>query len=90
VDIEHFDLAAVLPLLTVGCIVAIDVAKTKFVAALATSTGEVVKLVRFEHPRQTHAFLRMLEGLRDAEAATGLLSVPQGRPDQDTVGSVRP
>lgn len=78
VDVEHFDLSAVLPLVTVGCIVAIDVAKTKFVAAIATSTGEVVKLVRFEHPRQTPAFLRMLEGLRDAGRESSIVMEPTG------------
>ncbi len=36
VDVEQFDLSAVLPLATVKCIVSIDVAKTKFVAAIAT------------------------------------------------------
>jgi hypothetical protein len=36
VDVEQIDVEAVVLLLTVGCIVAIDVAKTKFVAALAT------------------------------------------------------
>ncbi len=31
-DVEHFELLVMLPLLTLGCIVSIDVAKTKFVA----------------------------------------------------------
>lgn len=78
VDVEHFELSVVLPLVTVGCIVAIDVAKTKFVAAIATSTGEVVKLVRFEHPRQTRAFLRILEELRDAERTPSIVMEPTG------------
>jgi hypothetical protein len=56
VDVERFDVAALVPTLTVGCIVAIDVAKTKFVAAIAMADGEVRKLIRFEHPRQTPAF----------------------------------
>jgi hypothetical protein len=37
----------------VGCIVSIDVAKTRFVVAIATAAGDVLKLVKFEHPRQT-------------------------------------
>ena len=78
IDVEHFDLSAVLPLVTVGCIVAIDVAKTKFVAAIATATGEVLKLVKFEHPRQTPAFLRLLEGLRDAELTPNIVMEPTG------------
>lgn len=48
VDVESFDVLAVLQLLTVGCVIAIDVAKTKFVAAIATAAG--LKLLRFEHP----------------------------------------
>ena len=36
VDVEALDVAAVLSQLTLGCVIAIDVAKTKFVAALAT------------------------------------------------------
>ncbi|NOU33826.1 MAG: hypothetical protein HOO96_38525, partial [Polyangiaceae bacterium] len=53
VDVEQIELLPILQLLTVGCIVAVDVAKTKFVAAIATAAGQVVRLVRFEHPRQT-------------------------------------
>ena len=34
--VEQMDVAALLPLLAAGCIVAIDAAKTKFVVALAT------------------------------------------------------
>lgn len=49
-----------MPLLTMRCIVAIDVAKTKFVAAIATASGDAVKLVKFEHPRQTGLFLDQL------------------------------
>jgi hypothetical protein len=37
VEVEPIDVEAVLLLLTVGCIVAIDVAKTKCVAAIATA-----------------------------------------------------
>ena len=44
-------------------IVAIDIAKQKMVFALATMAGETLKLVRFEHPRQTRLFLELLEGL---------------------------
>jgi hypothetical protein len=57
VDVERLDVAVILQTLAVGCIVAIDMAKTKFVAALATVTGEVLKLVKVDPPRQTVAFL---------------------------------
>ena len=55
--VESLDLAACLPLLAAGCIVALDVAKEKFVVALATLSGEVQKLFRFSHPVQTHLFM---------------------------------
>ena len=78
VDVEHFDLAAVLDLLTVDCIVSIDVAKTKFVAAIATAAGDVLKLVKFEHPRQTAAFLDLLGSLQQAERKPVVVMEPTG------------
>jgi transposase len=78
VDVERFDVVAVLHLLTLGCVVAIDVAKTKFVAAVATATGEVLKLLRFEHPRQTGAFLRIVEAIRDAKLEPHVVMEPTG------------
>jgi hypothetical protein len=66
-DVEQLDVPALLLLTTVGCIVAIDVAKTKFVAAIATAAGEVLRLVKFEHPRQTAAFMALLRALQQAE-----------------------
>src|SRR5271166_452598 len=77
-DVERLDLIAIVQMLTIGCIVAVDVAKTKFVAAIATAAGEVLKIVRFEHPRQTLAFLRVLEALRDAKLAPRLVMEPTG------------
>lgn len=77
-DVERLDLLAILRLLTVGCIVAVDVAKTKFVAAIATATGEVLKIVRFAHPRQTLAFLGVVEALRDAKLAPRVVMEPTG------------
>jgi transposase len=52
------------PSLEAGCIVALDVAKEKFVGAIASSKGEVVKLFRFEHPKQTRTFLTMVSELQ--------------------------
>ena len=77
-DVERFDLTTILQRVTVGCTVAVDVAKTKFVAAIATATGEVLKLVKFEHPRQTGAFLRLLEGLREASLSPKVVMEPTG------------
>ena len=78
VDVEKLELGAVLALLTVGCIVAVDVAKSKFVAAIATALGEVVRIVRFEHPRQTGLFLRLLVALRDAKLEPRVVMEPTG------------
>jgi hypothetical protein len=78
VDVERLDVALIVQTLAVGCIVAIDVAKTKFVAALATATGEVLKLVKFDHPRQTVAFLGLLKALRGAELEPKVVMEPTG------------
>lgn len=78
VDVENFDVRSVLSLLAVGCIIAVDVAKSKFVAAIATAAGEVLRLVRFEHPRQTLAFLRVLVALRDAKLEPRVVMEPTG------------
>ena len=64
--IDQLRLSELIPLLMGGCIVAVDVAKTKFVAALATAAGEVVKLFRFDHPTQTRQFLELLGTLSAA------------------------
>ena len=78
VDVERFELSTVLHLVTVGCIIAIDVAKSKFVAAIATAAGEVLKLVRFEHPRQTALFLEVLRELQRAERKPVVVMEPTG------------
>lgn len=77
-DVEKLDLLAIVQMLTIGCIVSVDVAKTKFVAAIATLAGEVLKIVKFSHPRQTLAFLRMIETLRDAKLAPRIVMEPTG------------
>lgn len=77
-DVEHVDVQLFLSLLSVGCLVSIDVAKTKFVVALATAAGEILKLLRFEHPRQTRKFLELLTTLRDAKLAPRALMEPTG------------
>lgn len=65
-SVEHIDVHALLPVLMAGCIVALDVAKHKFVGAIATLTGEIVKLFRFEHTKQTHEFLDLVRALQRA------------------------
>jgi hypothetical protein len=77
-DVEKVDVSLLLPLLTMGCIVAIDVANTKFVAAIATAAGEVVKLIKFEHPRQTEFFLRLLRTPSSGERRPTVAMEPTG------------
>lgn len=72
--VQQVRVAELLPLVMTGCIVALDVAKQKFVVALATLAGEVIKLFRFEHPTETRAFLEVVAGLRNGIEA-GLLKV---------------
>lgn len=62
--VQQVQVAELLPLVIAGCIIALDVAKQKFVVALATMAGEVVKLFRFDHPTETQDFLRVVEALR--------------------------
>ena len=78
VDVEQLDLQLLLSLMTVGCIVAIDVAKTKMVAAFANAAGEVLQLVRFEHPAQTPFFLQRLVDLRNAKLEPRVVMEPTG------------
>lgn len=77
-DVERLDVAALMKVLTVGCIVAVDVAKTKFVAAIATATGEVLRIIRFSHPHQTLAFLKVVETLQAAQLAPRVVMEPTG------------
>lgn len=79
VDVEKIDpLSIVQMLVTIGCIVAVDVAKTRFVAALANAAGEVLRILRFEHPRQTLAFLRVIECLQAKQLAPRVVMEPTG------------
>ncbi len=61
--VQQVQVAELLPLLVAGCIIALDVAKQKFVVALATVAGEVVKLFRFDHPTETQEFLRLVQAI---------------------------
>jgi transposase len=61
-----------------GCIVAIDVAKTGFYAGIANLAGEVVSIIRFQHPTQTRLFLGVLEALRTAGSPPQVVMEPTG------------
>ena len=77
-DVEQIDIASLLPTVPMDCIIAVDAAKTKFVVAIATAAGDVEKLVKFEHPRQTTVFLALLEALRAAGRAPNMVMEPTG------------
>jgi hypothetical protein len=62
--VQQVQVAELLPLLAAGCIIALDVAKQRFVVALMTLAGEVAKLFRFDHPTETRDFLHIVEALR--------------------------
>jgi transposase len=64
VHVEQVRVAELLPLVALGCIVALDVAKEKFVVAIATLAGEVLNLFRFKHPDETQKFLDVMHALR--------------------------
>jgi transposase len=70
--VEQVRVERLLPVLAAGCIVALDVAKQKFLVALATLAGEVVELFRFDHPTETRRFLSLVSELR-AHVAPGQL-----------------
>jgi transposase len=63
VEVESLDVRGLCERLTAGeeVIVGLDVAKRKFLAALSTKSGDVLEIVRFEHPGGTRTFLRMLD-----------------------------
>jgi transposase len=63
-QIQQVHVSDLLGVVMAGCIVALDVAKMKWLVAVATAAGEVVKLFRFEHPTNTKEFLRIVTELR--------------------------
>ena len=46
-----------------GCVLALDVAKTKRVCALASVSGEVLKIFRWDHPTDSLRFLDLASAL---------------------------
>lgn len=69
IPVEQIDLARAVT--EVGghgarAIVTIDIAKTKMVAGIADSDGEMHRLFRFSHPKETGRFLDLLKGLMAA------------------------
>lgn len=78
VGVDNFYLPKVIQCLVLGCIVAIDVAKSKFVAALANTQGQVLALLRFTHPTETLKFLSIVRELQTKCASTTAVMEPTG------------
>jgi transposase len=61
-----------------GCIVALDVAKERFFAALSNARGDLVRILRFNHPKQTMAMLRLLLELKSKKLDVQVVLEPTG------------
>jgi len=59
-------------------LVSIDVAKAAFAAAIVLATGEVLRIVRFEHPTETRVFLELLQLIKDKARELTVLMEPTG------------
>ena len=80
VEVESLDVRGLCERLAAGeeVVVGLDVAKRKFLAALATKAGDVLEIVRFEHPVGTRAFLRMLDQISANAHAPVVVMEPTG------------
>jgi transposase len=89
VDVEAVDVAALVAAMVVACvvpggldlgvcIVALDVAKERFYAALSNARGEVVRILRFNHPQQTMAMLKLLLELKNKTLDVQVVLEPTG------------
>ena len=88
-DVETVDIAAFVAMIVAACvvpgalapavcIVALDVAKLGFYAALSDVRGKVAQILRFEHPRQTLAMLRLLLELKKNQLDVQIVLEPTG------------
>lgn len=77
-DIKFVEASRLLPAVLAGVLVAIDVAKAKFVVAITNTAGELLSLLRFEHPTQTRLFLSLLAQLRSGAPSLTVLMEPTG------------
>jgi transposase len=77
-DIKFVEASRLLPAVLAGVLVAIDVAKAKFVVAITNTAGELLSLLRFEHPMQTRLFLSLLAQLRSSAPSLKVLMEPTG------------
>ena len=80
VEVESLDVHGLCERLVAGeeVVVGLDVAKRKFLAALATKSGDVLEIVRFEHPVGTRAFLSLLDAFSKGGHAPVVVMEPTG------------
>lgn len=89
VDVEAVDVSALVAAMVVACvvpggldpgvcIVALDVAKERFFAALSNARGAVQRILRFDHPKQTMAMLRLLLELKSKKLDVQVVLEPTG------------
>lgn len=79
VDVEKVEASRVLERLDGrDCVVAVDVAKQDFYAAVATPEGEVLQHLRFRHPVRTGMFLKLLEELKAGSPSLVVVLEPTG------------
>jgi transposase len=89
VDVEAVELVALVAAVVAACVepgavnpavcvVALDVAKEKFFAALSTARGQVVQIVRFVHPKQSRVFLKLLMELKSNNLNLQVVLEPTG------------
>src|SRR5437867_1908202 len=78
VQIKTLEQAQLLALVRGAVVVSIDVAKAAFAAAIVLMTGEVLRIVRFEHPTETMAFLELLHAIKARAQKLTVLMEPTG------------
>jgi transposase len=76
--VERLDVETLMPALGGGCVVSLDVAKSKFVGAIAAGDS-VQTLFHFRHPTQTRRFLDVVDELhRGLEGKVRVAMEPTG------------
>jgi transposase len=78
VQIKSLDRPRLLASITGAVVVSIDVAKAAFAAAFVLLTGTLLRIVRFEHPTETSAFLELLDAIKQRAIAVTVLMEPTG------------
>jgi transposase len=80
VSIQQVSVESVLRLLAgaTALVLAFDIAKHKMMFAIATSLGEALQIVRFDHPSETRALLGLIDALRARGIAITAVMEPTG------------